>query len=465
MAQQDLFEQSVAGEAALPFRLEPRTADDRQVDELNRRLETRGVGVIERTDAALERARCARSAVAARLRALLIHPDERVPLAVVSEGRLLRGKGELAVAGRRLLLLRAVQEARGEGMVWTPLLDAIDSAEISRLGDRPIDPAAAQLAEGMPYAAGMIPGRDEILGPVRAWVEEQRDPRTLEPLLAYHASSVPHAIAIRARAWDSALLARMLEAAPDVASSIALNEHVEPELRERLLAWAFERLEDQDAPDGPLRRVGASVVQRFIEQEDAARGDALIERLLGCLKVAIGEEGAWGETTSGQALTVLRSYKDRISSDGLVRCVRATTASWDIEFFALGRHAGPEVWEEALLRTPSGRLRRRIAEIERARRDPAVAGLLAGSGQEEVLEALAGDVHPSIFGRVFRRFVEASPERALEVLEDRVDEVSDTLDADDVAPLLSAPEREVRGRAFGVLSRIGRKGAGKRGGR
>lgn len=123
-----------------PVRTRPLRADVSVVERLNEACDLSGEEAFEPASRALERIESQRSVPEARARSWALHPDTRVPVALAKSYNA-RDNTEAewwwAARGarlRRTLVRRARRDAEEEGVLWTPLLDALAVRDFEQSG-------------------------------------------------------------------------------------------------------------------------------------------------------------------------------------------------------------------------------------------------------------------------------------------------------------------------------------------
>jgi len=109
------------------IRFEPLGCPPKAVDLANTREKQTGERRYEPVDVVLSRLKRKRSFSPEFLESCALHPDERVPIALLESGRLSGHAAEMKSVLFRIAP-RAVRDARARGEVWTPLLDSLSSA-------------------------------------------------------------------------------------------------------------------------------------------------------------------------------------------------------------------------------------------------------------------------------------------------------------------------------------------------
>lgn len=156
-----------------PFRTEPRVLDDRQLAVLNTFLASRRrpalesfAVLVDHVNRLLEEQKAADVHVVANLvHTLLFHPDERAAILVLEQ------RGLLSWSSRLVLCARARREAIRDGLLWSPLLDALD------------------------VVMGGIDVVTECVERLMAYLASLADEQAVDELLAFRGPSVSEAIA------------------------------------------------------------------------------------------------------------------------------------------------------------------------------------------------------------------------------------------------------------------------------
>jgi len=191
---------------ALPYRLivQPSTVSQSDADALNVTRKAKGILRFENSLDALARIRDAKSASPDRLRSWIWHPSEAVPIAVLANSAFSAGEHALNNAHLHTSLYqRALEDAQSQGLMWTPLLDAIGAHHAPGYGVKDWLPSDSHVTGRLPVNTGLwtngrmsildstgdravaraLPLR-ESLAPLIRWVADQTSRDEIRPLFA-----------------------------------------------------------------------------------------------------------------------------------------------------------------------------------------------------------------------------------------------------------------------------------------
>lgn len=183
------------------------------------------------------------------------HPDEMVPIMLA---RLHGNEHDVC----QYVAERALRDAEAEGVVWTPLLDAL-SDPIARARDlRYID----------------IDAFDQRHRELRSWVESVDDPDDLVPLAAFGSYAVRHYQLEKAKTIPEALIPHWIRTERD-AYRVLSNRHIlqrhAPAIMLHIFSLSFSGMRDfAEVLDTTLQ-------SKFFAQTDEDYADRLIDRALG----------------------------------------------------------------------------------------------------------------------------------------------------------------------------------------
>jgi hypothetical protein len=220
-----------------PFSFDPLHASDADVLARNRNEGRSGISEFAPTEAAIQAASTARSAVPERIASWAHHPDERVALALLRNGSLVRlpGKGhsedlQSVQSAARVLPAHAVAQARARGLAWTATLDALSRTDIASLR-RP----------GLRFLRDEIEAR----GPLFQWVSRLGEAEVLE-LLDKAGPDFRWAVYGALSCFSEGVWSRAEQDAPAGPHGLSTNPGLPTAWVERLSREALDRL----APPG-----------------------------------------------------------------------------------------------------------------------------------------------------------------------------------------------------------------------
>jgi hypothetical protein len=136
---------------------------------------------------------------------------------------------------RDALVRFALERARTEGVVWTPLIDALVESGFWMLARE------EQRARG-DECDRTIPQSDELASGLTEWIRAQQDTSELEALLEFQASPVGAVLASHAARVDEDLICRVSERAPGALPRLAENPSLDAETRAHLALWAWDHV-------------------------------------------------------------------------------------------------------------------------------------------------------------------------------------------------------------------------------
>lgn len=190
--QQDLFKPA-------PYRRSLRRAPSEAVDELNKRNNLSGAARFESVEAAIKRISETKRVHPTRLPTWAEHPDERVRVAFLEKHR---EEGILSYSGRgdlNEMIVTAMNDAKSEDMLWTPVLDAIAVVREWR-------------AKGHHYGTTNAEyGSEELVMRLVPWIEEQDNSADLLDLLQFKYAKIQEVVGQAAALMDDPLFARLMQ--------------------------------------------------------------------------------------------------------------------------------------------------------------------------------------------------------------------------------------------------------------
>jgi hypothetical protein len=175
-----------------------------------------------------------------------------------------------AVATRAAVLRGALADADTEGVVWTPLLDRIDTtglwARVLRdtrgpgsAWDRTLEGEAAAIAAMSASLDDTLPGPEERTLPLAVWARYGATAETLRAALTAKASIVLRTLARHAN--PEALSAEVVEeilSSVAVAEALAMNVTLPPAAVGSVARWAWARVSTLTAAGPPLGEFGGA---------------------------------------------------------------------------------------------------------------------------------------------------------------------------------------------------------------
>ncbi|HEX7121796.1 MAG TPA: hypothetical protein VF178_05440 [Gemmatimonadaceae bacterium] len=309
----------------------------------------------------------------------------------------------------------ALAEARAEGLIWTPLLDAIAVS------------VRAEARNALRHAMRL--GK---------WIQEQTDANRLLPLLRFRCGDICWLLGLNARVFSPALLDGLIEH-PVALKKAATNPALDAANATYLLGLARRAVGRSDSRSKTLIETAEILLQRLFHWTINDRR-ALARRL----------GGLPGERRDAATLLTL----DTETSTRLLERVRTAEG---IGFDALSNIAAHPNAPIGMLRQLAKQWHLRPVLIERpeARADAEIRAQLLHTTAGEHLRLLARETRGAEFLGIWRRLVRLQPGTAIEMLE--AGEVPDdvTLGPEELAPLFHAKDREVRLRAMLAVSEAG----------
>lgn len=405
-----------------PFRLAPRVPapDDPAVEALLAEV----------------RARVDDSVPRDRLQGWLGHADERVVIATLtSRRRILADEPTLKLA----VWQRADADARDEGLVWTPVLDAIAAQQLwpaADLGPAEVAGEAPVVRSAEEQAAGLLP-----------WLRAQEDPERVAALLEFHAPAVRAAVAEHAPCLDTRLLTHLLDHSWEQIAAAARNRTLGAaqvtllaEVAARWLAREPARAGVAGAALAALRAAGhrslghgAQELTSVIRQSRELAATAPIPHATALALETVLDDPETPAATLRQALRACRWHADWL-------CRIAVHPAADVE-----------LWADLLRVSRDPELRRTIARVPAARTDVAVRRLLSQSSDAEVLCSLVEDADPGDLPYLVRRLASVFPKLLLTALARAAAEGRLRATRSDLQPLLEHPDAGVRAAITAIL--------------
>lgn len=434
----------------LPFQREPRRATPAHLDSLNDAQGLKGARAFREPQDSAELARTAKSMVPDRLESLLLHPDERVPLALLSNRQNPRPWDKAGYRKRvvDVLYQRAMQTAEHNGVLWSPLLDrlAVKRAWPGNfyshhgrnypwnVDETPYAEAPVQVRSAEDQAERLVP-----------WIQEQTDPDVVGDLWAFRYHGVKRRLAEHASCLTPEWIARVL-AESEFAPWLARNPSLTPAQREQVAEWALKLFEDPNV--APLTEPAGQHARRALVALDAAMGsvaESVKERLLEVARAPEGpQEASSGRPTYRRRLaaTAARQTLVELASTEpalLARLYDAAPEETDI-VMAIVKHpnANCPVWRHVVRDTSYFPVRDYLSDVPEARTDPVIRSVLAGSSSDSVLLELCKDASPAEFSRHFRKVVDKDAAAAVQLLVD--DEIDPAVvSEEDLLRILEGP--------------------------
>lgn len=378
-----------------------------------------------------------------------LHPDERVPIALLESGNL-----DTFTAGVRSVLprlvSRAIRDAGARGEIWTPLLDALSKTiwPIPWLAQPTLDEWHRQ---DHYFDTVVIP-----------WIEQQKDPGVLRHVIVrMRSQALGCCIAEMAPVVDAALLDQTVEEFPRAIIGFARNEHLPPTLQRRLLERIVNDITKSNVdPILPIYSLQAykELVRRGIQLDQNQ-----IRYLLDLLEKSTPATNERKKEICGRAFTVLVEHVHGTGNEEVaLEIIRLTRKARDAFWALLLFMRAPDDPSRFRMTIPIARSALRlhgeeqamvetVAKDEHARQDPETRRLLLKSSFPEVWFELAMDGREEEFLPLFRRLVKEAPPAAAKLLERRSDVARRLVSHKDLKPLLRSSDRNVRVAAIGFL--------------
>lgn len=418
-----------------PFRLTLKAAGPRDLDRLNAEQGRSRARAFEPAEDAMERARSARSAVADRILSWIEHPDERVAAAFLdnpARGSILRD-GRLRGRMGRILLDRAVADARTEGVAWTPVLDAL-AARVLRPN------RSSLLADAVAQLERMAP-----------WLEGESAPADLAGLLSFEDESVARLMLTRARALTPELLQAALNAHPTLAVEVPENPYLTPRLVEAVCDWlsspaARQCQQPRVSPfkvPGILEKAGWRLPRSFVEHVTHPPPDEDYWR------IQATELHTLGEATYRALAAYFRQRLEERPEDGSAEYAIDALVMNPAVPDALVRELALDAIDRGSVQVPQFLLVPCLAHHEPVRARIRASALAGHLGDHVLLSLLETSPDASEADETFRVLVRTNAWFALQALEQP--ERSPHLGRRHLAPLLAHADRAIRERAFRLL--------------
>lgn len=420
-----------APRSQLPFRTQFRTTTDLEIEQLNRRYNLKGSRAYLPTASAIDKARSSKSMVPARLEALLEHPDERVPAALIDNSIAVQSTSpnRFGVEGsqlRYLLYQRAIRDAESEGVVWTPVLDKLaaeslwPTADYSSYGrtrfsilqaTKPLVSAAAQVEKLIP------------------WIREQRDPGRLRSLLHFAYEGVLETVARYATCLDEALIDDLLQRSPHLGYHLAANPSLTKAQVDHLVRWAIAKLDDPSAIRRHRTRSTTSLPRHARDMllelhehgwllDRTAREELLrIAQNQPVPKAPRKLDDSERIEASQAAKSVLLGLGDDLEPEILLRLYDAfKTDADDVRRIVAHPAATLEIRRHIVSECGFYQVRDYLSQSPELRNDPVIRAALVRSSAPSVLLRLCEDAEPSEFRRLFRKLARRDPLSALRLI-------------------------------------------------
>lgn len=393
------------------------------------------------TEALLKKVRFARGADLDTRMEWVWHPDRAVPTRLAATTWVQSASGREAALVRAALLVRGLQDLRGDGHLWSPLIDEIARAKevIEHYTER-------VLSE---YGIDDIPANtriSELRSALAEWIAARDEPDAVFALTSFRSDAVLSAVAEFAP-LSRLLAAELTDADPKWGAAMATNSRLDRSTAEWLCEWSLRNMVATDAPRtlafgqtlSDLERAGRSFVRR---REIRTLFEALEETPL--VPSHFGGRGH-------RIADALVRLAERLSASDLERLLPHVAHKGDYLVDLVSSPAsGAEFARACLDASRSPKLRAALAQADRYRTDPGVREVLHRSSQARVIEGLLETARQSDeVNTLFSRLAEQWPRRAIEWLER--DERRRLLQPQSLKPLLESRQRTIRLRAMSLL--------------
>jgi hypothetical protein len=475
-AARELAARAVAEQA--PFRIELRTATLEELAHANQLKGHKGArAYLEGYDAA-SMARNAQSAVKARFASWIFHPDERVPIALTenrTDPPIWKAEIHRAYVTDSLFQ-HAIQRADAEGVIWTPLLDALAVRPLWAAGRRPTWDDSGPLRtwgvspEECPATVDYESPVDRVAR-LEPWISRQASARTVEPLLAFDYPPLLKLVA-RTTPFPDAAFVKAVLTQPFLGPSLAANPHLSPDLVVLVAWWATERISPPSAGERlrswPRHEADASPYRPNREGSTADSAGGIAAQTIASLKAAqhtlpeavrdalvralVASPTRVSATRAAWSPQVHRSWttpNPRAAADALLALGTETDETTLLQIVAhmgsnldfaraaaLHPSATTAVRLAALKANHAISLRVAMAEHPPALADSAVRATFAKSSASDILLALCADATEPEWRKYFGRLLAKAPDVAVSALERSPSHLG-RLSADDLAPLLA----------------------------
>lgn len=430
-----------------PFRTEIKTSTNEEVDRLNKLWKLKGAKKLEYADEALKRLSGMKSASKSRLLSFIYHPDERVPLKLLSlqTSRVWNSIDEATV--RNNMAARILGEVEATGVYATPLVDKMLAGHLWAHLWYSKEKSVKEVWEDKNVSSTYFPEgypqpmrEEEVLAPVVEWIQAQQETDELKGLMGFKYYKFYQLLAQHSQVFDRKYIASLLRF-PLVGSSLAKNKHFDDSWIPELKSWAMCYLKGtssglrRDYSRAPFGRTNFSgsfaLPARSTLQEINSRREKLTptdyEALTGIIEGTVGSRRA-------QAFYIVKELGSDFPGSLLFRVYEQVKEDPD-SVHALVRHpsATVEFWRKVLSETRVHRVREFLANQEEAREDPEIWQTLERSQAGNVLKGLMADAAGEEFRTLFFKLVESSPASAISVLEDS--NLNEKIDMDVLEPL------------------------------
>jgi hypothetical protein len=299
-----------------------------------------------------------------RVKAWMLHPDERVPIALVTgpAARWLADDPGLSA----LLYARGLADACRERVLWTPLLD--------RLATSPLWPRTVTTVRLGTLAHTVDPVRpSQILAPLRGWIEMQDSSDALLPLCSFRAGAMLALVGIHAPVVDRRLFLHLANETAVTAGALARNRALSPDQVGQLggigLAWL--------APSGRRTPVGRAILAGLLARpRPDSEQPAVLAPLVALARAAATVPAPAPLDSTTESALSLALGSPALDGDALAPLCAAVAGrpEWMV---AVVTHpaASPATWVAALTTTPDPEVRIAIRAIEAAQQDVTVRAL------------------------------------------------------------------------------------------
>lgn len=422
-----------------PFRVKPRPASPRAQKAWNKVFPEQADASIDELQNRIKADRGRAEDLTDKLLAWGQHPDERVQITLIEQAEDLRKNApdhrDQLDNSLRKLYREACQRAQQEGKCWTPVLD-----RLAARGETPNSQQRKSLPDEFSRAAAR-----EKLHPLKAWIQQQDDPRLLGVLFNFRALEPLQYVANFAPTIDDRLREVLLHRDHSLAASLALNQNLPAKQQTKLREWALEQFRSYQ--DRKLLGL-APARDTLLNLED--RGAIEAKQLTQLLCDALREESGKFHQVGPQAqyATEVISRLDISETSLITTAKHFSTNSSVIRKLLQHPQAGVEYYRWAV-RTGSLGVRMALAQHPEACRDPEVREILQQDREDAtILCHLTRTARGEEFDKLFSQLVEVSPQAAISIIEEGAKAEGPPIESRHLTLLLGQAQGRIRRQAL-----------------
>lgn len=467
-----------------PFRFGLLEAGTEEIERQNREQGFKGARKLKPTPEAIEMASSAKTAVPKRLRSWLRHPDERVVQALLqNENTPWRTRKDQDLIAQCLVGQGQKSGEKHENL-WNPLLDWA------------LSPAPGDRSYGNFWNKWVdhCPSPDGFLEQVGQWVSQQTNPNRIQPLLAYQSPEFLQTVARHLSCWDEGLITELLTR--DCAVALAENRYLGHPAKTFLIEASLGELQAQQQRHHNKENIHgdfqpAAVLRTLIHRHNKDHREAVkfnrvpfrdrhVQALLDIAhnQKEDGQKGYWHPGGQAARLLIGIENEELIDEDMLLE-VYPRIRDEQRKVISLLRHplATVRLWKQVLKDSSLFPVRKFITKDmedtyhgqqnpnwsqrhkklqEAVLQDPECQEVLRSSQSLDVRIRLFQQEggSPDEFYELVQKAMDKNPHRTAELLAEASPEHLEPLTREDLLPLLTHEDQQVRQLAMRASQRM-----------